>query len=118
MPIYTEEELDLRKSGEKQFDYVDPRNRELQIEMEAACTNHLKLIDAYIASDCVSEVAIGRNSFPLESSVIVASCFSVMLAETLAVSVFSIARLHALPNASDAVSTNKTHLFIIYFFIG
>ena len=69
--LYTEEELDLRKSGEKQFDYVDPRNRELQIEMEAACTNHLKLIDAYIASDCVSEVAIGRNSFPLEASVII-----------------------------------------------
>ena len=69
--LYTEEELDVRKSGEKQFDYVDPRNRDLQIEMEEVCTRHLKMLDAYIASDCVSEVAIGRNSFPLEASVII-----------------------------------------------
>ena len=69
--LYTEEELDVRKSGEKQFDYVDPRNRDLQIEMEEVCTKHLKMLDAYIASDCVSEVAIGRNSFPLEASVII-----------------------------------------------
>ena len=69
--LYTEEELDVRKSGEKQFDYVDPRNRDLQVEMEEVCTKHLKLLDAYIGSDCVSEVAIGRNSFPIEASVII-----------------------------------------------
>ncbi len=69
--LYTEEELDMRKSGEKQFDYVDPRNRDLQVEMEEACTKHLKLVDAYIGSECVSEVAIGRNSFPIEASVII-----------------------------------------------
>lgn len=39
--LYTETETDTRKSGEKQFDYVNPRNREVQIEMEKACTEHL-----------------------------------------------------------------------------
>lgn len=47
--LYTEVETDLRKSGEKQFDYVNPRNREVQIEMEKICTEHLKRIGAYIA---------------------------------------------------------------------
>ena len=40
--LYTEQESDLRKSGEKIFDYVDPKNRAVQIEMEIACTRHLK----------------------------------------------------------------------------
>lgn len=40
--LYTEAETDLRLSGEKQFDYVNPSNREVQIEMERACTEHLK----------------------------------------------------------------------------
>ena len=40
--LYTEVETDVRKSGQKMFDYVDPKNRDLQIEMEQACLNHLK----------------------------------------------------------------------------
>lgn len=47
--LYTEVETDTRKSGEKQFDYVNPRNREVQIEMENICTAYLKRIGAYIA---------------------------------------------------------------------
>ena len=47
--LYSEVELDTRKTGEKLFDYVDPRNREAQIEMEAACTEHLKEIGGYLA---------------------------------------------------------------------
>lgn len=47
--LYTIEETDLRKSGEKQFDYVNPRNREVQIEMERICTDYLKRIGAYIS---------------------------------------------------------------------
>ena len=47
--LYTEVETDVRKSGEKQFDYVDPRNRAVQIEMEQACTAHLKRIGAWLA---------------------------------------------------------------------
>ncbi len=46
--LYTEVETDLRKSGEKQFDYVNPRNREVQIEMEKICTAYLKRIGAYL----------------------------------------------------------------------
>lgn len=48
--LYTEKETDMRRSGEKQFDYVDPRNRAVQIEMERACTRHLEEIGARIPS--------------------------------------------------------------------
>ncbi|MGM9765270.1 MAG: glycosyltransferase family 2 protein [Candidatus Cryptobacteroides sp.] len=47
--LYTEIEKDLRKSGEKQFDYVNPRNREVQVEMEKICTEYLKRKGAYLA---------------------------------------------------------------------
>ncbi len=47
-PLYTELQLDLRKSGEKQFDYVSPAAREVQLEMERACTHHLKNINAWL----------------------------------------------------------------------
>ena len=46
--LYTEIETDNRKSGERQFDYVDPRNRDVQVEMEKICTAHLKRIGAYL----------------------------------------------------------------------
>ena len=46
--LYSEVENDTRKSGEKIFDYVDPRNRNRQIEMEQACTEHLKEIGGYL----------------------------------------------------------------------
>ena len=46
--LYTEVETDGRKSGEKQFDYVDPKNREVQLEMERICTEHLKRIGAWL----------------------------------------------------------------------
>ena len=49
--LYTEIETDNRKSGEKQFDYVDPKNRQVQIEMERICTEHLKRIGAYLAPE-------------------------------------------------------------------
>ena len=46
--LYTEVETDHRKSGEKQFDYVDPKNRQVQREMERACTLHLKAIGGWL----------------------------------------------------------------------
>ena len=46
--LYTEIETDDRKSGEKQFDYVDPKNREVQLEMERICTEHLRRIGGYL----------------------------------------------------------------------
>lgn len=61
---------DERKSGEKQFDYVDPRNRAVQLEMEAACTDHLKLVGGYLAPH-FEPVRFDDASFPLEASVII-----------------------------------------------
>lgn len=69
--LYTEEEEDTRKSGEKQFDYVDPRNREVQIEMEQVCTDHLQRIGALITPDCVSDLNVDGSNFDNEVSVII-----------------------------------------------
>lgn len=68
--LYSEVELDTRKSGEKQFDYVDPKNRAIQIEMEEACTEHLKQIGAYLPP-VFKDVAFSQHSFPVEASVII-----------------------------------------------
>lgn len=54
--LYTEVQTDLRQSGEKQFDYVNPAAREVQVEMERACTTHLKHIGAWLAPDEFDEV--------------------------------------------------------------
>ena len=63
-------ELDTRKSGEKLFDYVDPRNRASQIEMEAACTEYLKEIGAYLRPK-FEEVPIDKDDFPVEASIMI-----------------------------------------------
>lgn len=68
--LYTEIEDDTRKSGEKIFDYVDPKNRQVQIEMEQACTQHLKDIDGYLAP-VFKEVDFNKGDFPVEASVII-----------------------------------------------
>ena len=68
--LYAEVEIDTRKSGEKQFDYVDPKNRAVQIEMEAACTDHLKAIGGYLAPQ-FKEIAFDESNFPVEASVII-----------------------------------------------
>ena len=69
--LYTEKELDLRKSGEKQFDYVNPNNRQVQVEMEIAATQHLKEIGALIKPVSVAEVNVEAGEFPVEASVII-----------------------------------------------
>ena len=69
--LYTEEELDLRQSGQKQFDYVDPRSRQAQIEYELVCTEHLKQIDAWVDTRHVKTVDFNDNSFAFEASVII-----------------------------------------------
>lgn len=68
--LYSEVEHDTRKSGEKQFDYVDPKNRAVQIEMEAACTDHLKQIGGYLAPD-FKKIEFAESNFPVEASVII-----------------------------------------------
>jgi len=68
--LYSEVEKDIRKSGEKQFDYVDPRNREVQIEMEKACTDHLKKIKAWLKPE-FRKIRFGAGQFEYEASVII-----------------------------------------------
>ena len=69
--LYTEIETDTRLSGQKQFDYVDPRNRARQIEMERACTRHLKAIGALLAPDEFDEIRFDDEDFPVEASVVI-----------------------------------------------
>ncbi len=68
--LYTEIEQDNRKSGEKQFDYVDPKNRAVQLEMEAACTEHLKAIGGYLEPN-FKTVEFDKGNFEYEASVII-----------------------------------------------
>lgn len=68
--LYTEVETDLRKSGEKQFDYVDPKNREVQVEMEKACTRHLKDIGAWLKPE-FREISFSDGGFKYEASVLI-----------------------------------------------
>ena len=69
--LYSEAELDTRKSGEKQFDYVNPRNREVQIEMEKACTQHLGKVGALIDTTFYRQPDFGEQEFEYEASVII-----------------------------------------------
>lgn len=69
--LYTEEETDLRASGVKQFDYVNPANREVQIEMEQACTSHLRQIGALVDTNMYQEVDFEEQDFEQEASVII-----------------------------------------------
>lgn len=68
--LYSEIEEDHRKSGEKQFDYVDPRNRDRQMEMEQACTEHLKAIGGYLKPD-FKDIDFNAGEFEVEASVII-----------------------------------------------
>ncbi|MEG1659971.1 MAG: glycosyltransferase family A protein [Bacteroides sp.] len=68
--LYSEVENDTRKSGEKIFDYVDPKNRGVQQEMEDACTEHLKETGGYLAP-VFAPIAFNEDSFAYEASVII-----------------------------------------------
>lgn len=68
--LYSVLETDRRLSGEKQFDYVDPRNREVQIEMEHACTAHLKAIGGWLAPE-FEDIDLHDGNFPVECSVVI-----------------------------------------------
>ncbi len=71
--LYTEIETDNRKSGEKLFDYVDPKNRAVQIEMEKICTEHLKRIGGYLKPEFKEPDAkdSGCVGFPVTASVVI-----------------------------------------------
>ncbi len=71
--LYTEIETDNRKSGEKQFDYVDPKNRAVQMEMEKICTEHLKRIGGYLEPKFRNPDLkdFGQQDFPVTASVVI-----------------------------------------------
>ena len=69
--VYTVDEDDMRKSGEKQFDYVNPAQREVQVEMEKVCTHHLKEIKAWLPPCKYKEIDLSIGDFPVEASVII-----------------------------------------------
>ncbi|MFH0843039.1 MAG: glycosyltransferase family A protein [Bacteroidota bacterium] len=68
--LYTETEIDTRRSGEKQFDYVDPRNSDVQLEMEEACTDHLKKINGWLKPE-FTNTTFDAPGFEYEASVII-----------------------------------------------
>ncbi|MCF6269416.1 MAG: glycosyltransferase [Melioribacteraceae bacterium] len=68
--LYTTTELDARKSGTKHFDYVNPKNRKVQVEMEEAVTEHLKEINAYLLPN-FKEIDIKNGGFKNEASVVI-----------------------------------------------
>ncbi|MBR1788319.1 MAG: DUF4922 domain-containing protein [Bacteroidaceae bacterium] len=69
--LYTEVETDTRLSGQRQFDYVDPRNRARQVEMERAVTRHLRHINAYMAAGEYDQIVLDKDEMPVEASVII-----------------------------------------------
>ncbi|MBQ6209912.1 MAG: DUF4922 domain-containing protein [Prevotella sp.] len=69
--LYTEIELDTRKSGEKQFDYVNLRNREVQVEMEQAATAHLEEIGAKVEPVNDKTIDFNEQDFDCEASVVI-----------------------------------------------
>ena len=69
--LYTEVERDMRASGEKQFDYVNPANREVQIEMEQVATRHLDAIGALVDTNSLLTIDYNEQPFDVEASVII-----------------------------------------------
>lgn len=69
--LYTAEKIDLRTSGKQQHDYVDPRNRVYQKQMEETLTQHLREIDAIVNTSKREQVAYDSEDFPVEASVII-----------------------------------------------
>ncbi len=68
--LYTVQPLDTRASGKRLFDYVDPKNRVVQVEMESVVTSHLKEIGAYL-EPVFRKMRFHKDSFEVEASVII-----------------------------------------------
>ncbi len=69
-PLYTRTAIDLRASGEKIFDYVDPGKRDYQLEAEQVATGHLKRLGAWLAP-AFSATPQSHEQFPVKASVII-----------------------------------------------
>ena len=69
--LYTEEERDTRASGVRQFDYVNPANRDVQVEMERAVTAHLKAVGALVDTAYYAEPDFDEQDFDVEATVVI-----------------------------------------------
>ncbi len=69
-PLYSASPLDTRPSGQKQFDYVDPRNRDYQLEMERIATAHLKRLGAWLEPR-FEKVSVQADRFPVKASIVI-----------------------------------------------
>jgi len=69
-PLYSATTIDARPIGQKQFDYVDPRNRDYQIEMEQVATAYLKRIGAWLPPN-FETVPAASEAFPVKASVVI-----------------------------------------------
>ena len=69
--LYTRQETDTRRSGEKQFDYVNPRNRDVQVEMEQVVTHHLEQIGALVDTSEYAKIDYREQDFDVEASVVI-----------------------------------------------
>jgi len=69
-PLYTRVPRDQRASGERQFDYVDPRKRDYQLEMETVTTEHLKRIGAYLTPEFQTRPA-SDHQFQVRASIVI-----------------------------------------------
>ena len=69
-PLSEARDPDTRASGERQFDYVDPRLRDYQLEMEAIATAHLRRIGAYLGPR-TRRVDPPAPGFPVAASVVI-----------------------------------------------
>ncbi len=121
--LYTEVEEDLRLSGEKQFDYVNPRNREVQIEMEKAFTHYLKETGAYLAPHFM-QPDFSEGHFDVEASVIIPvrnrvrtikdAIDSVLSQETNFPFNLLIVDNHSTDGTSEAIDSYRNHPQVIH----
>ncbi len=68
--LYACRRLEHRPTGQQQFDYVDPRNREAQEQMERIVTDHLKRIGAWLEPQ-FDPVPGCRDDYPVLASVVI-----------------------------------------------
>ncbi len=69
-PLYSASMDDARPADQKQFDYVDPRNRDYQIEMERIATAHLKRIGAWLPPH-FEQAPTAAEAFPVKASIVI-----------------------------------------------
>lgn len=68
--LYEARLSDTRHSGERQHDYVNPRSREYQKEMEQVCSDHLYEIGALLENE-PEAAPISEGEFPVLASVVI-----------------------------------------------